>query len=64
VFAVIIKQQGRLYFVAMDVYFVPGELLAQVQMNVPDILCNSIHKGFMVKRYLTGMTVTLKYTRN
>jgi hypothetical protein len=45
----------------INVYFVPVELLARVHLNVSDILCIGADKGFMAKRYLTGMTVTLKY---
>jgi hypothetical protein len=43
------------------VYFLPVELLARVHLKVTDILCNGVDKGFMAKRYLSGMTVNMKY---
>jgi hypothetical protein len=66
-FAVIIGYQRsagllklRNSFMVIHVYFLSVELLARVHLNVTDILCNGVDKGFMAKRFLTGMTVTLK----
>jgi len=45
----------------IHVYFFPVELLARVHLKVTDILCNDVDKGFMVNRYLNGMTVIMKH---
>lgn len=44
----------------IHVYFLPLEMLARVHLNVTDILCNGVDKGFMAKRYLNVMTVNMK----